>query len=182
MDSGRVAAGQGIAEEEALQRGMDETSKEFVEYGANSTPRFSCDHPVSLVFLPCLSRLKTIVSLMVLALWATCTLRCELEVLAGSAAMSCCDEAGEESNQAPAQLQHCICSFVQSGGFIVERSNVPIPLPSDALFIPTAPPQAGVSLSALAPADLIFSPPELAKSWQFSYRAAAPPRAPSFVS
>jgi hypothetical protein len=146
------------------------------------TPRFSCDNPASLVFLPCMNRLKTLVSLMVLALWATCTLRCEMEVLASSAPVSCCDEAGEESDQAPAQPQHCICSFVQSGGFIVEKSNVPIPLPNDALFTSTALPKADVTLSALAPAELTFSPPELRTSWQFSFRAALSPRAPSFVS
>jgi hypothetical protein len=126
------------------------------------------------------NRLKTVVSLIVLALWATCTLRCEIEILAHSAAMSCCDEAGDESNQAPAQPKHCVCSFIQSGGFISEKSDISMPLPNDALFIAIASPQADDSLPA--PAELILSPPELAKSWQFSYRAAAPPRAPSFVS
>jgi hypothetical protein len=128
------------------------------------------------------NRLKTIVSLIVLALWATCTIRCELEVLASSATMSCCDEAGEDSNQAPLQPRHCICGSVQSGGFIVEKGNVPTPLPNDAFFVSTALQPAAVCLSALATAELIFSPPGLAKSWQFSHRAAAPPRAPSFVS
>jgi hypothetical protein len=126
--------------------------------------------------------MKTIVSLMVLALWATCTVRCEMEVLASSAAISCCDEAGEEPNQAPNQSQHCICSFIRLGGVIVEKGNVPTPLPNADCFISTALPQAGVGLPELAPADLIFPPPELARSWQFSHRAAAPPRAPSFVS
>jgi hypothetical protein len=128
------------------------------------------------------NRLKTIVSLTVLALWATCTLRCEMEVLASSAAMSCCDEAGDESNEAPTQPKQCVCSFVQSGGFISEKSGVPMPLPHFALITPSALPQADDSLHTPAPAELISPPPELAKVWQFTFRTALPPRAPSFVS
>jgi hypothetical protein len=57
-----------------------------------------------------------------------------------------------------------------------------MPLPTDSLFISTPLSQADDSLPPPAPAELIFSPPELVKSWQFSYRVAALPRAPSFVS
>ena len=131
------------------------------------------------LLLLCVNRLKTVVSLAVLALWAACTLRCDIEILAQSAAMSCCDEAGDESKSTPTQPEQCVCSFLQSGGFISEKSGIPMPLPQVALVIPAA---QTTSLSTAAPYELICPPPELAKNWQFSYRAAAPPRAPSFVS
>jgi len=131
------------------------------------------------LFLSCVNRLKTVVSLAVLALWAACTLRCDIEILAYSAAMSCCDEAADESNPAPTQPEQCVCSFLQSGGFISEKSGIPMPAPQVALIISAA---ETTSLSAAGPYELIYRAPELTKNWQFSCRAAAPPRAPSFVS
>jgi len=123
-----------------------------------------------------------VVSLLVLALWATCTLRCEIELLAPSAAMSCCGETGEQSNPTPTQPEHCICSFIQSRGFISEKRGVPLPLPKPALFVATALRPPHERPPKPAPAELISPSPELIKGWQFSHRAAAPPRAPSFVS
>jgi hypothetical protein len=128
------------------------------------------------------NRFKNIISLIVLALWATCTLRCEIEIVTHSAVMACCDEEGDESNQAPSQPKQCVCSFFHAGGFFSERSGVSMPLPNDALFIATAHPQAHDSLPTPSPAELISPPPELVKGWQFHLRAALSPRAPSFVS
>ena len=150
--------------------------------GCRRGTRFSCYVHAGSLFLSRVNRFKTIVSLIVLALWATCTVRCDIEILAHSGAMACCDESGDESNQAPSQPQHCVCSFIQSGGFISEKSGVPMPLPTDSLFISTVLSQANDSVPTPAPAELISPPPELVKSWQFSFRTALPPRAPSFVS
>jgi hypothetical protein len=127
-------------------------------------------------------RLKPFVALIVLALWASCTFHCGIEVLAHSTAISCCDEAGGESNQAPNQSNHCLCSFIQSGGFISQNSGVPMPLPNDALFVPRALPQADDFPLTPACAELIFPPPEQTKTWQFFCRAAASPRAPALLS
>jgi len=127
------------------------------------------------------NRFKTIVSLVVLTLWASCTINCQIELLTHSETSACCNEAGDKSNQTPAQDGHCVCSWVKSGGYISEKSVVPLPLLvglplvmlSVCLEIPLPDARAG---------ELIYSPPGLLASWHISNRAAAAPRAPSFVS
>jgi hypothetical protein len=96
--------------------------------------------------------------------------------------LPCCSGESDKPDQTPSQPKHCVCSFIQSGGFISEKSGVSMPLPNDVLFISAAPPQADNSVPTPASAELILVPPELLKSWQFFYRSAALPRAPAFVS
>jgi len=127
------------------------------------------------------NRLKPFVALIVLALWASCTIRCELWCLAGSEEAACCVSAEAPSPAMPAPADDCVCSWVKSGRYIAETSLVPLPLPvgvllknlSADLSIPSSPASIAVSTT---------SPPDLLPSWQFSSRAALPPRAPSFVS
>jgi hypothetical protein len=128
-----------------------------------------------------MSRLKRIMSLILLALWASCVIRCEAAKLTSSAALSCCDESSDDCGDKPAPPGHCVCSLAQSGGYISESSVVALPLPVVILVL-THPADLEVPLSSARPAELIFSPPELLAGWQFTHRAAAPPRAPSFVS
>jgi hypothetical protein len=127
------------------------------------------------------NRLKPFVSLMVLTLWASCTIHCQIEPLTHSETSACCNETGGESNQTPAQDGHCICSWVKSGGYISEKSVVPLPLPiGHPLF--TLPAYLEIPMPDPCASELTFSPPDLLTSWHISNRAAPLPRAPSFVS
>ena len=128
-----------------------------------------------------MNRLKRIMSLIVLALWASCVIRCEAAKLICSTPLSCCGEASDDCGGRPVSPGHCVCSLAQSGGYISERSVVSLPQPV-VLLVFTHPADLEVLSPDARPAELIFSPPELLAGWQFAYRTALLPRAPSFVS
>jgi hypothetical protein len=127
------------------------------------------------------NRLKPFMALIVLALWATCTIRCELVSLAFSESDACCDSASDKSPEKPAPVNQCLCSLARSGGFIAARRVVSLPMPVD-LPLFTLPAHLEIPIPDPPVREVIFSPPELLTSWQFSFRAALSPRAPSVVS
>lgn len=129
------------------------------------------------------NRLKGILSVIVLALWASCTIRCELEMFASAKASSCCNAGEESGGGAPASSpDHCVCSVIASGGYVVQKSAPLAALAPDAILVFTVAAESEAALREAVVEDLIFAPPELPKIWQFSLRTALPPRAPSFVS
>ena len=74
-----------------------------------------------------------------------------------------------------------MCNWVKSGGYVSEQTAVSVPQPFDVVFVlafaePQAPPPQFRSV------EVIFSPPELSTTWQFSFRTALSPRAPAPVS
>lgn len=127
------------------------------------------------------NRLKPFVAFIILALWATCTIRYELVKLASSASDSCCDSATHKSHEKHTPEDQCVCSLSLSGGLTAERSILPIPLlvTLPLLAVTT---ELEVPQSSAASCPLISSPPQLLTSWQFYSRAALSPRAPSLVS
>lgn len=127
------------------------------------------------------NRLKRIISLIVLALWASCAIRCEAASLMDATAHACCGDATDDGGGKPTAPGHCVCSWVQSGGYISESTGVPLPQPVPVEVF-TQPMDVPVALPANLVTELIFSPPELLTSWQFFQRAALSPRDPSFVS
>jgi hypothetical protein len=127
------------------------------------------------------NRLKPFVTLIVLALWASCVIRCEAVKLGCPTALSCCGEQPDDRGGKPASTDHCVCSWVKSGGYISESTDIPLPHSIEiAVFIQPVDWQA--PLPEARSTELIFSPPELLAGWQFAHRTAAPPRAPSLVS
>jgi hypothetical protein len=145
------------------------------------SPRISCARPPLWLFLLRVHRLKPFVALIVLALWATCTVRCELVSLASAEADSCCHTAADQCPAKPAQANQCVCSLTHSGGIIAEKSTVPLLL-LIALRLFTVPTELEIPRPTAPVREWTFSPPELQTTWQFSFRAALSPRAPSFVS
>lgn len=125
--------------------------------------------------------MKPFVALIVLALWASCAVRCDLVSLACFEEGSCCDSDVNKSPEKPAPADHCVCSWVRSGGYISEKSAVPLPcLDEFPLF--TFPAYLEISLPDARASEMTFPPPELLTSWHISNRAAAAPRAPSIAS
>ena len=125
---------------------------------------------------------KRILAGALVVLWVPMTMHCSLESsLPGMEFLACCpDEEG-----APHQDSDCeddACAVVESGSYKTENNRVAVPTPTlvPALFLTPLP-----SLDAIPAVDLVAfdaSPPELRTTWQFSFRAALRPRAPSFVS
>ena len=96
--------------------------------------------------------------------------------------LACADEA----DSAPHQDNDCetdSCASVESGFYKTEDGHHVVPPPP----LTPSPLLTAISLEAAQPAAvsrIVFdsAPPELLKVWQFSHRAAAPPRAPSLAS
>jgi hypothetical protein len=127
------------------------------------------------------NRLKPFVTVIVLALWASCVIRCEAVKLGSAAALFCCGEPSDDCGGQPASTDHCVCSWVKSGGYISEQTSVSIPHPMDLSFV-TSFVELQVHPPQIHSVEVKFYPPELLTSWQFSFRTALSPRAPSLVS
>jgi hypothetical protein len=128
------------------------------------------------------NRLKPILALVVLALWASCTLRCEIRSLTHFGTPSCCDEQAGESNQTPADSNQCVCSAIQAGGYVSPDTTVSVSPPTGVLVALDLSFNTEDFRARLDFGELIYSPPKLLTGWQFAYRAAGSARAPSFVS
>jgi len=95
--------------------------------------------------------------------------------------LACCTHV----DTAPHQDSDCetdVCASVESGFYKTEERAVEAPAPLLAAIIPAlllSVPSANSATSAVVASSV---PDELPQRWQFTFRTAAPPRAPSFVS
>jgi hypothetical protein len=126
--------------------------------------------------------LKSIVTVLVLVVWAACTAHCAIESLCGGASPTCCNEDGGGPERGPAGPEQCVCSAIQAGGYVSQEVAHTIPAPLDCVLVFVVAPE---------PSDLAMPPgcvaptsraPGAFQPWQFSFRAALPARAPSLVS
>jgi hypothetical protein len=125
-------------------------------------------------------RLKMGLMLVLALLWAPITWHCQLEAVSLLKFLACCDH---EESAAPHQDDDCdtdACAVVESGDYKT---------PEPQLFV--SPP----ALASLRMMESIFDAadadsqriaarpvPEAVRPWQFTFRTALLPRAPSFVS
>jgi hypothetical protein len=134
-----------------------------------------------LCILTAVSKLSKAVALTVLALWGLAAMHCKLEILPGLDFLkSCC--FADSSPSSPKNCESDGCDAVEDGSYLAQEQIVAAPQP--LLFPVWISPVMQAPLPELASACFsgFQTPPELARFWQFSYRAALPPRAPSFVS
>jgi hypothetical protein len=114
-------------------------------------------------------------------LWVPLTSHCDWEHLPGLESLACCDQA----KAAPHQDNDCqtdLCASVESGNYKIEERAVSAPAPVlvAVVVIPLLAPAPENPSATVAATSSV--PIELPKLWQFAFRTAAPPRAPSFVS
>lgn len=124
--------------------------------------------------------LKTVAVFGFLAIWLVAINHCRLELIPGLSFLACC----EQGDGVPGQDKDCEadgCAAVESGFYKMEDGQASVSAPPLAtltlllsLLLVQVPPATAVT------PDLV--PPELAVMWQFFFRAAASPRAPSLVS
>jgi len=124
---------------------------------------------------------RALIALLLVAFWPLVTTHCDLEQLPGLEFLTCADEA--DATHAESDCESDPCASVESGFYKTEDARQVVPTPP---LIPSAFLTA-IMLEATQPAISLsttfdFAPPELPKVWQFSFRTALPPRAPSFVS
>ena len=123
------------------------------------------------------------VTVLVLTVWAACTVCCAVENMGGTGSVACCkDDGGGRPDQGPASPEHCICSFINSGGYVSQDTTLSIPVPLDGLLVFAAEPQDADFPTRPGTVEPALSPPGALKPWQFFFRAALPARAPSLVS
>lgn len=122
-----------------------------------------------------MKRLHQIVGLVLLVLWVPVTSHCMLEDVRGLEFLKCAPVTPEGDNHCDADA----CSQLESPSYRISQADVDVAPPIFAVV--------SVILTAERPVDegaiaLIKNPPEFLSTWQFSFRTALPPRAPSFVS
>jgi hypothetical protein len=119
-------------------------------------------------------------ALVVLALWGLAVMHCKLEVLPGFGFLkSCC--FADSASSSPKNCEDDGCGAVEDGGYRAEEQNATAPQPP--LILTLVSPELEEPILELAGACFSDSQsPELSRFWQFSYRAALPPRAPSLIS
>ena len=126
--------------------------------------------------------MKVIVTVLVLAVWSACSAHCLIESLTRAAALPCCDEDGGQSDQAPGAPGHCVCTTLQSGGYVSQDSALTAPLPLDGVCLYVAAPPQSERVTRPGSVEFTPSPPGALEPWQFLLRAAPQARAPSLAS
>ena len=116
-----------------------------------------------------------------LVLYGLALSHCSLEQFPGFEFLACCDH----QNTAPHQDKDCeqdACSVVESGFYKISDHDDVVTAPlfllsKFVLEVPTGTPNEASNFTIYAPA-----PAELRHTWQFCFRTALPPRAPSSAS
>jgi hypothetical protein len=127
------------------------------------------------------SRLTKIVALTVLVLWGLAAMHCKLEAVPGFDFLkSCCFVDSAPSSQEDCESDGC--GAVEDGGYRVEEQTASAPQPPLILALLPIVIEAPLPELQACSFAACHPPPELPRGWQFSYRTALPPRAPSLVT
>ncbi len=126
--------------------------------------------------------LKTWLVLTLTLLWAVASNHCKLEQIPAFVFLACCDH--DES--APHQDNDCqkdSCSIVEGQLYKVERTFETVPAPTILSATPLDTSLSELPRHVNADVGAPDAPPSLLpRVWQFSFRTALPPRAPSALS
>jgi hypothetical protein len=130
--------------------------------------------------------LKTILVMAVLAFWLPATNHCRLELIPGLEFLDCCVHSADQqsSEHHENDCDDDLCAQVEEGLYKAESNRIVVEAPSASLLdiLPALLELTPTAERASIGTRPDTSPPELSKTWQFSLRAAAPPRAPTLVS
>jgi hypothetical protein len=133
-----------------------------------------------LVYSP-VNRLAKKLALLLAVLWLPIATHCDLGKLPGFEFLACCDHPDVMAHQ-DEDCQRDACGVVESGNYKAEEKLASAPAPLLLIvFLPPVLPDHPAAQRAI-PIAASPAPPELSRIWQFSSRAALPPRAPSHVA
>lgn len=116
-----------------------------------------------------------------LALWVPVTLHCALERLPGLHWLECCC-AGDAAERGPSRCEQQSCGSLEAGAVKIAERLISAPAPLLVLLPAAAQAAELESLAGPVRASARTTPPALIRCWQFAFRAARPPRAPSYIS
>jgi len=125
---------------------------------------------------------KTVLVVLLALIWAVASNHCKLEEIPGLQFLACCDHEGA----APHQDDDCEtdgCATFENQLYKSENAQLSVAAPTLLFAAFLSPPWAELSpppaVSHVLPDA---APAVLPRIWQFSYRTALPPRAPSLLS
>jgi hypothetical protein len=131
------------------------------------------------------SRLRRLLALALVALWLPATLHCALEAAGLDDLFHCVNDLHQPcKHAAPSDTPADACNLIEDASFKPANDTALLPPPALCAGLlrfvapnPTlvlTPPPSGLS-------DRIEPPPEVARTWHFTARAALPSRAPSLA-
>jgi hypothetical protein len=125
-------------------------------------------------------RIKAAVALMLALVWLPAVSCCLIDASGLLDKQDCCSK--EHSDPGPGNCDKP-CGALASANYFPQQDQLFLIVPVGAAPFDCATTLMEVQRSAGTGRDLpATEPPELAGHWQFSFRTALPPRAPSFVS
>ena len=125
---------------------------------------------------------RNILVVLVAVAWLPMTLHCRLEAVPGLEFLACQTE--DVSHEQPgADCGDTGCCLAEHAQYKTEQHRLTLQPPNlvPFSFVPVLDWLEALSDEASLEAFTV-APPELPKCWQFVFRTAAPPRAPSFAS
>jgi hypothetical protein len=127
--------------------------------------------------------LKNITIWAMLALWLPATNHCRLEQIPSLNFLACSDHEGGNGTGQEEDCQTDGCALVEGGFYKTERNQVEVAQSHSAVSKFLGPPESSrPRLDLVAWWHHPSVPPEIPVRWQFFFRAAAQPRAPSVAS
>jgi len=143
--------------------------------------KFSLNNSTSWPIKRPVNRWKAMIALLLAMLYLPATGHCALEQTGWfPSAGDCCEQATSATDSQPSSCAGNCCPIENADYFSPNKDRTSV------VIVVVAPYVMVLALDILPkqspPVSPGSSPPELLKVWQFVYRTALPPRAPSFVS
>jgi hypothetical protein len=114
-------------------------------------------------------------------LWLPASAHCQMKTITGLEFLECAVQA--QTPDGCTDCDDCGCCAVEKSQYKSNQARITIPSPDLLPLLPTALADITDRLcDEASAADFAGAQPELPQCWQFVFRTASPPRAPSFVS
>jgi hypothetical protein len=128
-------------------------------------------------------KLHTLIASLLVLAWVPVTFHCTLENLPGLEFLNCCSH-DEQGCQGEKDCEADACAVVETGAYKIDDNQLVAPLPPllAVAFLEGLPQDNSFSLRETLPVPSEDRLSEFLPRWQFLFRAASPPRAPSICS
>ena len=131
--------------------------------------------------IPGVQRLRNTLFLLAAILWVPLSAHCQLENIPGLEFLACPSDS--ESAGGESDCGDTGCCLAEKSHYKSDQIRVTIPSPNLLPLSPVALADIAATLSdEISAAAFADAPPELPNSWQFVFRTASSPRAPSLAS
>ncbi len=125
-----------------------------------------------------MKRLQQIVGLLLLVLWVPLTSHCTWENISDLTLFKCADDTEQHSEQ-KSDCADDGCAQLETATYRSSDAQPEVAPPAFLVLFQLLTLTVPAREACVA---TVNTPPEIFTSWQFTFRTALPPRAPSFVS